>query len=296
MGAQQVRIVTSFPPAYCFTVNVAGDAAEVSNLTSGSAGPHDSQLSAPDLQRLRAADLLVVNGLGLEAWLPRAWRALEGGRRPAVVELAAGLDAELIPAAGAEAGGGSRKPEDGPGGLARFNAHVWLDPLLAAHAVTNLLDVLRRADPPRAARYEQNAAAYVRRLRQLDEWIRTELGPVKGRRFVTLHDAFPYFVRRYGLSLAAVIEPAPEVEASPRDVRRVYDAIRRGGVAVIFTEPRSRSSLPRQIARDTGLTLTELDPLETGPLSADMYEQGMRCNAASLKAGLQDPAQTRRLQ
>jgi zinc/manganese transport system substrate-binding protein len=264
-GNPKPRLVTSFLPAYCFAVNVAGDLAEVENLTPGSVSPHDLQLSPRELRRLGTADLVVVNGLELEPWLKRALEAQAGDHRPAVVELAAGLDRDLIRRGTAP------------------NPHVWLDPVLAAHAVTNVLLALQRSAPAHAARYALNARRYLGGLAQLDAQVQVALAPLKEEPFLTWHDAFPYFARRYGLRLAGVIEPIPDVEPSPRELSQVHRTIRAQGVRVIFTEPRSVSRWAQQIARDTGVALAELDTLETGPLSPTAYEDGMRRNLTTLQ-------------
>src|SRR5437867_12116709 len=70
--AAKLKVLTSFLPLYCFTVNVAGDLAEVQNLLPARVEPHDYQLSRKDLQKLSHADLIVLNGLGLESWLNKA--------------------------------------------------------------------------------------------------------------------------------------------------------------------------------------------------------------------------------
>src|SRR6266853_6759197 len=68
-----LRVLTSFLPVYCFTANVAGDLAIVENLLPANVEPHDYQFSRKDLQKLTHADLIVVNGLGLEGWLEKAF-------------------------------------------------------------------------------------------------------------------------------------------------------------------------------------------------------------------------------
>src|ERR1051325_5920363 len=73
-GASKLKVLTSFLPVYCFTANVAGDLAEVENLLPANVEPHDYQFSRKDLQKLTRADLIVLNGLGLETWLQQAVR------------------------------------------------------------------------------------------------------------------------------------------------------------------------------------------------------------------------------
>ncbi len=95
----KLRVLTSFLPVYCLTANVAGELAEVENLLPANVEPHDYQFSRKDLQKLSHADVIVVNGLGLESWLERAFH--DSATHPQrVVEISAGLEAELIYAAG----------------------------------------------------------------------------------------------------------------------------------------------------------------------------------------------------
>src|SRR6185369_1969404 len=93
--ARRISVLTSFLPVYCFTANVAGELAQVENLLPANVEPHDYQFSRRDLQKLTRADLIMVNGLGLERWLEKAF-AISGGRSQKVVEIAAGLESEWI--------------------------------------------------------------------------------------------------------------------------------------------------------------------------------------------------------
>jgi ABC-type Zn uptake system ZnuABC Zn-binding protein ZnuA len=228
--------------------------------------------------------------LELDTWWPRALRAIDPSRRPVVVELAAGLDQELIRQP-AEPGGKRDFARNGPTGQPESssaraqppNPHIWLDPVLACRSVTNVLKALQAADPANAAGYALQAEAFCHRLAGLDEHLRAGLAALKGQPLVTFHDAFPYFIRRYNLNLVGVIESIPDVEPSPKHLGRLLRVIRESKVKVIFTEPQFTARLPRQIARDAGLPLAELDTLETGPLTATAYEEGLRRNLRTLQ-------------
>jgi zinc transport system substrate-binding protein len=109
---------------------------------------------------------------------------------------------------------------------------------------------------------------------------------VRSKPFITYHDAFPYFVRRYGLQLAGVVEETPDVEPSPRYLARLSQTVREKGVNVIFTEPQFSSKLVQQITRDLHISTGQLDPLETAALTSTSYEEGMRNNARTLQEAL----------
>jgi zinc transport system substrate-binding protein len=153
--------------------------------------------------------------------------------------------------------------------------------------VTNAMRAFQKADPKNAEAYAKNAAAYIQRLRALDAELKEKLAPVKAKPFITYHNAFGYFVRRYGLNLAGVVERVPEVPPSTRERAQLQKMIRDRKVQMLFSEPGGSSSLARSIAQDTGIRLGELDPLERGDLTPHSYEQGMRRNAEALRKGLQ---------
>lgn len=272
---QKVQVITTFLPAYSLTASVAGDHAEVRNLLPGSVSLHDYQLTPRDLRQLSSADLIVINGLGMESFLERALSNLGPNANSKLVEMSRGLATQLIPAQHDHSGDDHDHAHD-------FNPHIWLDPMLAAHAASNILHALQKADPANAAAYAKNSRKLVERLHQLDREIAEKLVPVKTTPFVTYHNAFPYFVRRYGLNLVGVVEQVPEVTPSPREMRRLLQTIRDKEAKALFTEPGEPSRLARQIAKDTGIQTAELDPLETGQTSPNAYEEGMRRNLETL--------------
>ena len=275
----KIKVLTSFLPMYCLTAQVAGDLVELENLLPANVGPHDYQFAPRDLRKLSSAQIFFINGLGMEDWLAKALKASKSSTPVTVVEATAGLTkAQLITIVPHIHLPGERGHDHGTGP----NPHTWLDPRLAAHAVTNILVALQKADPANAPAYAANAAAAVKRLHQLDEEIGLALGPYHGSRIVTYHRAFPYFTRRYGLALVGVIEEVPNVEPSPKYLAALLKVIREKEVKAIFTEPQFRASLAERISRDTKVPVAELDTLETGPLKPTAYEEGLRRNLNTL--------------
>jgi zinc/manganese transport system substrate-binding protein len=275
-----LHIVTSFFPVYCWTANVAGDNARVENLLTTSAEPHDYAFKVSDARRLSEADLIVINGLDLEVWLPRFLRT-DTAATNKIISATTGLEAPLL--------FGEQHHHHGAGhpvsgrGVEHPNEHVWLDPILAAHGVTNILAALQRIDARHAADYARNAAGYVGRLHQLDAEIRQSLANITNRAIVTYHDAFPYFAQRYGLEIAGVVEKMPDVNPTPKYLSRLGRTMRERGIRVIFTERGSMTRVARRIAQDLRVELVELDALESGPLTRTAYEERMRHNATVLR-------------
>jgi zinc transport system substrate-binding protein len=284
----KLRVLTSFMPMYCFAANVAGDLAMVDNLLPANVGPHDYHPVQSDYEKLRRADLFVVNGLKLEEWLDPMVRSRRGKNPLVQVEAAEGLGKQLIrevPHLHLEDAGVEEHSH-----ASDANPHIWLDPMFAAHAVTNILRAFQKADPPNAEGYARNAAAYIVRIQALHQDYRDALGKARGISIVTYHDAFVYLARRYELKIAGVIEVTPEVTPSLRYQGSLRKAVRSNKVRVIFAEPQFPKRIAEQLSADTGVPLDFLDTLETaaaGPLRLDSYEQSMRANLNVLIRHLQ---------
>jgi len=260
----QLKVVTSILPIYCLTLGVAGERATIENLMAPGADAHDFQFTPRERRALDRAGLVLLNGLGMEPWLQTALARMSA--RPTVIEVSAGLG-------------------DIQAGAAP-NPHVWLDPLLACRMVTNICNALREADPAHAQAYHAQAAATVTRLERLHEELRLRLQPFRGMAIITYHDAFAYFVRRYGLLVAGVIETVPDLEPTPGHLRQLRETVRRQRVKAIFTEPHHAGKLARQLGEDLNIPVATLDTLENGPLEADAYEAGMRRNLRVLEQTL----------
>ncbi len=285
---KKLRVVTSFLPAYCHAVNIGAGVAQVENLLSGAVTPHDFQLAPKDIKRIEQADLLVVNGLQLEEWLMKITKRRADPKRPQIVACSDGLDDQLI-----VSNGHAHHHSDATsthahhsGADSHFNPHIWLDPSLAMRTVTNLTRAFIELDPSNTASYKANSEAYLARLRVLDTELQQLLAPVRNRPFVTLHDAFPYFARRYQLGPIHVLEEVPEVSPSPRYLSELLKKVRQQKVEVIFTEPGNTPRLARQLAQDLRIQLAEVETLETGAVTATAYEDGLRRIAKGIRSKL----------
>lgn len=281
---QKLQILTSILPLYSFAANIAGDSAEVNNLLPANVSPHDFQFSRRDLQKVQRADLIIANGLHLEEWLQRLLQS--AGKEKKVVEASFGMESQLIYGTTQLKG----HAEAGARTEAAPNPHVWLDPVLARQMVTNILNAFVKADPGHEAQYKANAAKYLETLSKLNRDFEAGLAPLRGQSIVTLHDAFPYLARRYGLHLAGVLEQVPDVDPSARYLKAFQEVVRAEKIPVLFVEPHYSSRMVRQVAKDMNLRVAELDTLETGPLKEDTYEKLMRQNLRTLTESLRPAA------
>lgn len=168
------------------------------------------------------------------------------------------------------------------GGL---DPHFWLDPVRMQRAAAAMGDAFARLDPEGAAGYRERAAAVQAEIGRAHDDIAARSRTWTRRTLVTFHGSFGYFAERYGLRIAAVIEPFPGREPTPRYMQEVLAAIRASGAAALFSEPQLDPRPARVIAQEAGVPLFELDPIG-GTGAASTYEGLLRANADVLERAL----------
>lgn len=270
----RLAVVTTFLPITLFTRAVAGDCASVRSLIPSSTGPHDFQAKPTDLASLGQAQVLVKNGLEIEAFLDKLVDSADN-KKLQVIDSSRGV-ATLA----SVEGHGSDGHHHGA-----VNPHIWLDPLRAVQQVEAIRDGLVKADPSCADGYRRNAAAYIGQLRQLNSEIAAQLKPYRGRTFVAFHDVAPYFAQRYGLKAAFLVD-VPELNPSPADLQRVAAQVRQNQLQALLSGPQEGNRSFNALARDLGIGIGVFDPIETAAPQAaadpGTYLTVMRRNGAAL--------------
>ena len=266
---KRLTILTSFYPMYIMTLNIARDLPDVRvvNLTRPFTGClHDYQLTPDDLKQVENAQILVVNGTGMESFLDKLVKQQPELK---IVEAIQGIP--LIPLAGNELEG---------------NPHIWVSVSGAIEEVKNIAEQLSVLDPANAERYQANALDYVKKLEALREEMRRELAGFNNSSIITFHEAFPYFAREFNLNVVAVVEREPGSEPSAAELADAIHTVRETGAKAIFTEPQYPPGAAEVIARETGVPVCVLDPAVTGPYELDAYLDIMRKNLKTLKEAL----------
>lgn len=260
------HIVTSFYPIYVLTINVAGDipGVRVTNMTEPQSGClHDYELSPADMKALEYADLFVINGAGMEAFIDEVKKAYP--------DLAIAEAAKDIPLIIDEHTG---EP----------NPHVWVSISNAIRQVDNIKKALAEADPAHKEQYSRNAGEFKDKLQVQKDRMHEELNDIRSRDIVTFHEAFPYFAQEFGLNIAAVIEREPGTEPTAAELEETIEIINALGVKAVFAEPQYSARAAETIAAETGARVYILDPLVTGPKDADpgSYVETMEKNLQTL--------------
>lgn len=267
-ASKTLTIVTSFYPLYIEAINVTKDipGVKVVNMTPPMTGClHDYQLKPDDLKTLSEAEIFVVNGAEMEAFMDKVVEQLPDLK---IVDASKGIP--LIKGDGEE--------EDNP--------HVWVSISNAIQQIKNIGLQLATLDPDHAAQYSANTSAYADKLEALRAKMHQALDGAKKRDIITFHEAFPYFAQEFNLNIVAVIEREPGSEPSAAELADTIETVKKSKIKALFAEPQYPSKAAETIARETGAMIFNLDPAVTGPMEPDAYLKIMESNMKTLEEAL----------
>jgi ABC-type Zn uptake system ZnuABC Zn-binding protein ZnuA len=283
----QLRILTSFPPLYCFAANVAGEQAKVLCFLTVE-GPHDYQFAPLDSIKTAKADLFLVNGLELDDFVTKVTT-----RRSIIFKVGEKIpDDKLIHLDESE-----RKHVHADGSECthgEHDPHVWLGPEHAQLMVHAIAGKLAELQPEHKAAFDERAQAYAKELRGLHAYGLEKFKGKSNRRIILTHDFLRYFAEAFDLEVVGSIQPKPGQEADAGQLARLC---REKDVHVIVIEPQyskgSAETLQREFAaKGVYVRIVEVDPMETatadehGNPPADLYLKRMRENIDNLARAL----------
>jgi zinc transport system substrate-binding protein len=269
-----VEVIASFSPLAEAARRVGGGLVEVRNLTPAGVEPHDLELTPDDVAMISDADVVVYLGGGFQPAIEEALSEATGPVLVDVLDVARPVEGE---------------PTTGDGDL-EVDPHVWLDPLRFADVVRSVEAALSRADPGHASAYAVNADAYIDELQGIDRSVRDGLANCERSTIVTSHDAFAYLAEAYALDLVAISGLAPESEPDARRLAELVDLVEREDVTTIFTEPLVSPAVAETVAREAGVEVGVLDPIESltedQEVAGEGYSTLVRANLDALRGAL----------
>lgn len=258
-AAGPLQVVASFSILGDVVREVGGDRVLVQTLIGPDQDAHVYQATPADLRKIRAARLVLMNGLGFEG--ATVQRAVQSAKVP-MAEAARGI--ATIEARDDDHDHG--RPGHAHG---RVDPHVWNNPVLMQRYAQNVADALMQADPDNKAYYARRLSDYQKTLRELDAWAAQQFAavPVARRKVLTGHDAFGYMAQRYQVQFIAPQGISTEGEASARAVARIIQQVRKEGIRAVFVENIRDPRLVQQLARETGVQAQKA-PLYSDALSS----------------------------
>jgi ABC-type Zn uptake system ZnuABC Zn-binding protein ZnuA len=256
-------------------MNVVGSAPDVAvemMLPASLGCPHDYALLPSDMKKIAAADIFIVNGMGMEEFIGAPVR--KTNPKIVVVDSSTGVK-PLRTEGGHEHGPGHEHGDSNP--------HTWVSPGNAILQVRAIEQALAKASPGNRETFRRNADEYLKRLERLTEEFARAAKRFRRRNIVTFHNVFDYLARDLGLVIVGEIETAPGQEPSAGEMRKLIKVIREKQAAAVFGEPQYPAKLANIIAREAGVPVRILDPVATGSTSLTTYEDVMRGNLRVLQ-------------
>lgn len=257
----KLRVVTTTALLADFVENVGREWVDVSPLVPPGADVHSFQTTPEDSIAISRAQVIVLNGYGLDEFLEPV---LDSARDDDSVWVVAAE--RLLP--------GETDP------------HLWQNPAFAIGYVDRIREALVAANPEHGADFGVNAGNYINELRELELEIEETLSQVKPelRHLITYHDAFGHLAERYGWEASSFVASDAD-EVSPKAVAEILERINQQGIPAIFVSPQLSSDVVRRTAEDSGIAVGTLYSgiAEEGATS---YIEMMRLNAGSLVRNL----------
>ena len=267
-SSHKLVVISSILPIDEFVKKVGGDKIESSLIIPTGVEPHDFDPTINQIQTISSSDVLVYNGLGIENWLTKI-------DPPHKIDASNELNASY-----------SDRPN------MTFDPHVWLDPVLAKKQVENIRDGLISIDPGNKDTYNSNAKSFLAQLDELDKTIRGKLESCKKKDFISFHNSFSYFAKRYGLTQHSISETGPEAEVTPARLAEIINVAKNLGLDVIYSEelmdPRYALIIAQEIPNGKVLVLSPIEGLTKNEQIAGIgYIDKMHENIKNLSVGLE---------
>ena len=281
-AADKIRVVTTIPDLKSLTEAVGGDLVEVESLTRGTQNFHEAEVRPSMMLKLRRADLLVENGVDLDAWVDVA---VLGANNPRIVrggsgrvEIARGVPLLDVPTTRVDRSMGDVHPLGNP--------HFSLDPGLAPIITQNIVDGLTRVAAEHRATFERNRRDFLARLDgEMARWTKT-MEPVKGAKVVVYHATFIYFLTRFGLVQAGLVEDRPGIPPSPQHLVRLIRQMKDEKIKVVLVEPWNDVKLATRVAEEAGARALVVASAVGAVKGADNYLATIDYNVKTLAEAL----------
>jgi ABC-type Zn uptake system ZnuABC Zn-binding protein ZnuA len=281
-AADKLRVVTTIPDLKSLAEAVGGNLVDVDSLTRGTQNFHEAEVRPSMMLKLRRAQLLIENGLDLDAWVDVA---VLGANNPDVirgargrVDVSRGIPVLEVPSVRVDRSMGDVHPLGNP--------HFSLDPGLAPLITQTILDGLARLAPEHRAAFERNRREFLSRLDgEMSRWTKL-MEPVKGAKIVVFHPDFIYFVHRFGLVQAGIVEDKPGIPPSPQHVVRLIRQIKEERIKVILVEPWNDVKLAQRVAEEAGAKAIVFASAVGAVKGADNYIAAIDYNIKTLAEAL----------
>ena len=265
---EQLHITATTYPLYVLTsaITAGAENVEVRRLNTGSVSClHDYTLTVSDMRHLEQAEVLILNGAGLEDFLSQALSQLSA----VVVDCS---EAVTLLEGGSHEHHEESHDSHGHDHEHEHDPHYWMDPRSLAQAAELIAQSLSSSDPAQAALYQENAALVRKELKGAYETWNAQLSGVSNPHLITFHDGFYYFAEAFDLEILFSMEEGDGATASAKDILTAAAYVKEYYITSIFTETNGSGTAAQAVSGETGVSVYPLSMLMDGkdaPAGAD---------------------------
>ena len=246
----RLSVVTSVSPITNIIKNVGGDRIALTGLVPEGVNSHTFELVPSDVVKVNNADLVIIDGLGLETNVEDVSQEAQS-QNPQLQILKLG-DNTITPDQWVFDFSFPKQGGDP-------NPHLWLNVAYAMKFANLTRDKLIEMDPQNAQYYSENTDRYISLLKKLDVGIMhaVQTVPPENRKLLTYHDSWAYFAPRYNMTVIGAVQPSDFGEPTPQEVARLIDQVRAEKVPTIFASEVFPTGVVDQIAREGNVKIVE---------------------------------------
>ena len=265
--AAKIRVVATLTDLADLTRNVGGEFVEVRSLATGIEDTHGVPMKPSFVPLLNRADLVVLVGYDCEhAFLPALLEASRNPRiqpgKPGYVDCSKDVAPLEVP----------KSTDHSEGDVHPYgNPHYLLDPVQAKSAVQTICAALTMVAPGHGSEFAKNRDAYLAKLdAKIAEWQQLA-APLKGVKFISYHEHWPYFAARFGLVYAGTIELKPGIDPTARHIEEIIGTMKAEHIPIVVREPQFPEKVPSLIAQQAGAKLVKLPIMPGGVPDTETY-------------------------
>lgn len=280
----QIRVVTTLPDLASITRYVGGDKVDVFAIAKGYQNPHFVDPKPSYIVKLSRADMFVTVGLDLElGWAPQLVQSSRNNKiqkgNAGYVDASEGISLLQVPS--------STSREEGDIHI-YGNPHYWLDPIRGKQIAETIYRHLSDISPENEAVFSKNLESFKLEIDQrMEEWMQ-KIQPYQGTEIIAYHNEWVYFEERFGLEIAAFLEPKPGIPPTPSQLVSVINEVQNKNIPVLINSPYFSSKSPEVVARNTGIEIVKLATMTGGYEEIDNYFELFDYNINTLVEALEN--------
>lgn len=272
-----ITIVTSFYPIYILAKNITDGVEDITlqNMAQPQTGClHDYQITTKDRKALEKADLLLVNGAGIESFL----EGIKGQyQNLPIVDTSTGID--LLEMQQHH----HHHDEHIQHNEKEYNGHIWLYSENALKQAENICNALCEKDSSHKQQYIKNLESF---RQNIETFQQKKYKSFDNKKVVVFHEGFDYIAKEYGFTIQEQVFVEEEKTPSAKELAEIIDHIKQENVTIFFTADDKGKSYAELLAKEVGGKVYLLNPITAGALEKDAYLQAMEQNETIIQEAL----------